>query len=168
MNHGTKFCRLCLKLLLPTILTSSLPFYPYQKDERALPGYLLTICSFSSSDLKLLSLSPSCFLFSSILILSFLTLSLSLSLQLYKGYRGSSLYSWDIVLRNNRCYCTSPVIPDIVTIMWKERLHQITFILLQSKNQAAACSDLMYRSIHLFPCRPTSFCHRFYSLHLVK
>jgi len=46
MNHGTKFCRLCLKPLLPTILTSSLPFYPYQKDERALPGFLLTRCSF--------------------------------------------------------------------------------------------------------------------------
>jgi hypothetical protein len=43
----TKFCSLCLKLLLPTILTPSLPFYPYQKDERALLGYLLTICSFS-------------------------------------------------------------------------------------------------------------------------
>jgi hypothetical protein len=44
-----EFCllsRLCLKLLLPTILTSSLPFYPYQKDEWALPGYPLTTCSF--------------------------------------------------------------------------------------------------------------------------
>jgi hypothetical protein len=60
MNHGTKFC---LKLLLPTIPTSSLPFYPYQKDERALPGYLLTRCSFSTSDIKRLSLSPRCFLF---------------------------------------------------------------------------------------------------------
>jgi hypothetical protein len=30
-----------------TIITSSLPFYPYQKDERALPGYLLTRWSFS-------------------------------------------------------------------------------------------------------------------------
>jgi hypothetical protein len=77
MNHGTKFCRLCLKLLLPTILTSWLPFYPYQKDERALPGYLLTRCSFSPSDIKRLSLSPRCFLFTSTLILSFLTLSLS-------------------------------------------------------------------------------------------
>jgi hypothetical protein len=46
INYGTKFCRLCLKLLLPTILTSSLAFYPYQKDERALPGYLLTRSSF--------------------------------------------------------------------------------------------------------------------------
>jgi hypothetical protein len=82
MNYGTKFCRLCLKILLPTILTSSLPFYPYQKDEWALPGYLLTRCSFSSSDIKRLSLSPRCFLFSSTLILSFLTLSLSLSLRL--------------------------------------------------------------------------------------
>jgi hypothetical protein len=44
INHGTKFCR--LKPLLPTILTYSLPFYPYQRDERALPGYLLTRCSF--------------------------------------------------------------------------------------------------------------------------
>jgi hypothetical protein len=81
MNHGTKFCRLCLKLLLPTILTSSLLFYPYQKDERALPEYLLTRCSFSPSDIKRLSFSPRCFLFSSTLILSFLTLSLSLRLQ---------------------------------------------------------------------------------------
>jgi hypothetical protein len=38
------FCRLRLKLLLPTILTSSLSLYPYQKDERALPGYPLTRC----------------------------------------------------------------------------------------------------------------------------
>jgi hypothetical protein len=84
MNHGTKFCRLCLKLLLPTILTSSLPFYPYQKDEWALPGYLLTRCSFFPSDIKHLSLSPRCFLFTSTLILSFLTLSLSLRLQRVK------------------------------------------------------------------------------------
>jgi hypothetical protein len=84
MNHGTKFCRLCFKLLLPTILTSSLPFYLYQKDERALPGYLLTRCSFSPSDIKLLSLSPRCFLFTSTLMLSFLTLSLSLSLRLQR------------------------------------------------------------------------------------
>jgi hypothetical protein len=52
MNYGTKFCRLSLIFLLPTILTSSLQFYPYQKDERALPGYLLTRCSFSLSDIK--------------------------------------------------------------------------------------------------------------------
>jgi hypothetical protein len=78
MNHGTKFCRLCLKPLLPTILTPSFPYYPYQKDERALTGYLLTRCSFSLSDIKRLSLSPRCFLFTSTLILSFLTLSLSL------------------------------------------------------------------------------------------
>jgi hypothetical protein len=65
MNHGTKFCRLCLKLLPPTILTSSLPFYPYQKDERALPGYLLTRWSFFPLRyrIKRLSLSPRCFLF---------------------------------------------------------------------------------------------------------
>jgi hypothetical protein len=44
MNHGTKFCRLCLKLSPPTTLTSSLPFY--HQDERALPGYPLTRCSF--------------------------------------------------------------------------------------------------------------------------
>jgi hypothetical protein len=56
-NSG--FCRLCFKLLPPTILTSSLSFYPYQKDERALPGYLLTRRSFfSPPDIKRLSLSP--------------------------------------------------------------------------------------------------------------
>jgi hypothetical protein len=71
-----KIFRLCLKLLLPTILTSSLPFYPYQKDERAFPGYLLTRRSFSPSDIKRLSLPPRCFLFTCTLILSFLTLSL--------------------------------------------------------------------------------------------
>jgi hypothetical protein len=58
MNHGTKLFRLCLKLLLPTILTSSLPFYPYPKDERALPGYLLTRYYFSPSNIKRLSLPP--------------------------------------------------------------------------------------------------------------
>jgi hypothetical protein len=39
-SMGFKLCRLSLKLSPPTILTSSLPFYPYQKDERALPGTL--------------------------------------------------------------------------------------------------------------------------------
>jgi hypothetical protein len=76
MDYGTKFCRLCLKLLLPTILTSSLPFYPYQKDERALPGYLLTRCSFSPSDIKRRSLSPTFSLY----FYSFSILSDSLSL----------------------------------------------------------------------------------------
>jgi hypothetical protein len=60
---------LSLKLSPSTILTSWLPFYHYQKDERALPGYLLTRCSFSPSDINRLSLSPRCFLFSSTLIL---------------------------------------------------------------------------------------------------
>jgi hypothetical protein len=83
MNHGTKFGRLCLKLLLPTILTSSLPFYPYQKDERALPGYLLTRCSFSPSDIKRLSLSLRCFLFTSTLILPYLTLFLFNKMRLF-------------------------------------------------------------------------------------
>jgi hypothetical protein len=80
MNHGTKFCRLCLKPLLSTILTSSLPFYPYQMDERALPGYLRTRCFFSPVDIlvKRFSLSPRCFLFTSALLISFLTLCLSL------------------------------------------------------------------------------------------
>jgi hypothetical protein len=87
MNYGTKFCRLCLKLLLPTILTCSLPFYPYQKDERALPGYLLTRCSFFSLRHKAPLAFPRCFLFSSTLILSFLTLSLSLRLQRVNGVK---------------------------------------------------------------------------------
>jgi hypothetical protein len=77
MNYGTKFCRFSLKLLLPTILTSSVPFYPYQKDERALPGYLLTGCSFSPSDIKRLSLSPQMF---SLFFYSYTILSDSLSL----------------------------------------------------------------------------------------
>jgi hypothetical protein len=47
------------------ILTSSLPFYPYQKDERAWPGYLQTRCSFSRSYIKRLTLSPRCYLFTS-------------------------------------------------------------------------------------------------------
>jgi hypothetical protein len=45
-------------------------YYPYQKDERALPGYLLTRCSFSPSDINRLSLSPRCFLFTYNLILT--------------------------------------------------------------------------------------------------
>jgi hypothetical protein len=75
MNHGTKVCRLCLKTLLPTILTSSLPFYTYQKDERALPGYLLTRCSFFLSDIKRLFFPPDVFSF---LLLSYTILSDSL------------------------------------------------------------------------------------------
>jgi hypothetical protein len=94
MNYGTKFCRLCLKLLLPTILTYSLPFYPYQKDERALPGYLLTRCSFSPSDIEHLLLSPRCFIFSSTLILSFLILSLSL-FHAYTGKLAEQEFSFD-------------------------------------------------------------------------
>jgi hypothetical protein len=62
----------------PNVFT---PTYPYQKDERALPGYPLTRCSFFPSDIKRLSLSPRCFLFTPTLILSFLTLSLF-------GFRG--------------------------------------------------------------------------------
>jgi hypothetical protein len=77
MNFRTKFRRLCLKLLLPTILTSSLPFYPYQKDERALPGYFLTRRSFSPSDIKRLSLSSHIF---SLYFYSYTILSDSLSL----------------------------------------------------------------------------------------
>jgi hypothetical protein len=56
----TKFRRVCFKLLLLAILTSLLPFYPYQKDERALPGYPLTRCPFYPlhPDVKFLSLLP--------------------------------------------------------------------------------------------------------------
>jgi hypothetical protein len=45
-TYRTYILRCSLKLSQPTILTSSLPFYPYQKDERVLPGYLLKSCSF--------------------------------------------------------------------------------------------------------------------------
>jgi hypothetical protein len=85
MNHGTKFCRLGLKLLLPTILTSSLPFYPYQKDELALPGYLLTRCSFLHLWYKARLAFPQRF---SVFFYSYNVLchlSLSLSLQSVKG-----------------------------------------------------------------------------------
>jgi hypothetical protein len=84
MIHGVKFCRLCLKLSPPTIPTSSLLFYPYQKDERALPGYLLTSCSFSISRYKAPLTFPSkCFffIFTSTHLLSFLSLSLSPALK---------------------------------------------------------------------------------------
>jgi hypothetical protein len=110
MNYGTKFCR--LKLLLPTILTSSLPFYPYQKDERALPGYLLTRFSFSPSDIKRLSLSPRCFLFSSTLILSFLTLSLSLAPKvIYPWVRRTQTKTSFIAYYNLRLvFSTNPVV----------------------------------------------------------
>jgi hypothetical protein len=81
MNHGTKFCRLCLKLLLPTILTSSLPFYPYQKDERALPGCLLTRCSFSPLRYKAPLAFPQMF---SLFFCSYTILSDSLSVRLQR------------------------------------------------------------------------------------
>jgi hypothetical protein len=79
MNYGSKFSRLCLKLLLPTILTSSLPFYPYQKDERELPGYLLTRCSFFPLRYKALLAFPQMF---SLYFYSYTILSDSLSLSL--------------------------------------------------------------------------------------
>jgi hypothetical protein len=79
MNYETKFCRLCLKLSPPTILTSSLPFYPYQKDRRALPGYLLTRCSFFPLRYKApLAFPQMCSLF----FYSYTILSDSLSLRL--------------------------------------------------------------------------------------
>jgi hypothetical protein len=54
-----KFRRVCHKRLLLTTLTSSLSFYPYQKDERALPGYLLIRCPFSlRPTMKCVSLLP--------------------------------------------------------------------------------------------------------------
>jgi hypothetical protein len=77
MNHGTKFCRLCLKPLLPTILTSSFTFSPYQKDERALPGYLLTRCSFFPLRYKAPFAFPQMF---SLFFYSYTILSDSLSL----------------------------------------------------------------------------------------
>jgi hypothetical protein len=81
MNHGTKFCRLCLKLLVPSILTSSLPFYPYQKDEQALPGYLLTRCSFAPLRYKAPLAFPQMF---DLLSYSYTILSDSLSLQIQR------------------------------------------------------------------------------------
>jgi hypothetical protein len=70
-----------IKLSLLITLTSSLLFYPYQKDERVLPGNLLNIrCSFSSPEIKCLSLLPQHFLLASTLLISFRTLSLSLFL----------------------------------------------------------------------------------------
>jgi hypothetical protein len=76
----TKFHRVCLKLLLLAILASLLPFYPYQKDERELPGYLLTRCSFYPlhPDIKLLSLLPAfLYVYSSAIFPNSLSLSTS-------------------------------------------------------------------------------------------
>jgi hypothetical protein len=87
MNHGTKFCRPCLELSPLTILTSSLPFYPYQTDERALTGYLLTRCS--------LSPHTRCLLFTATLQLSFLTL---------KGLTQSFKEHCKSLRRKHRCY----------------------------------------------------------------
>jgi hypothetical protein len=86
MNYGIKFCRLCLKLLLPTILRSSLPFYPYQKDERALPGHLLKRCSFFPLRYKAPLAFPQMF---SLFFYSYTILSDSLSLSLF-GFKGFS------------------------------------------------------------------------------
>jgi hypothetical protein len=89
MNHGTKFCRLCLKLLLRTILTCSLPFYPYQKDKRALPGYLLTRCSFFPLRYKAPLAFPQMF-FLYFYSYTILFDSLSLSLFVFKGLNQTS------------------------------------------------------------------------------
>jgi hypothetical protein len=74
----TTFCRLCLKLLPPTTLTYWLSFYPYQKDERAMNGYLIKRWCFSPSDIN--SLYNSTKIFSLLLVFYYpFLLSLSLS-----------------------------------------------------------------------------------------
>jgi hypothetical protein len=89
MIHGTKFCSLCLKLSSSTILKSSLSFYRYQNDERALPGYLPTRCSFLPSRYKA-SLA-----FPQILSLYFYTSTffLTLTLSLSSFFRPASYFS---------------------------------------------------------------------------
>jgi hypothetical protein len=85
----SKFRRICLKLLLQTTLTSSLSFYLYQKDERALPGYLLT--KFSPpppQDIKRLWFLPRPKIFSLLVLLHCLS-RVSVSLQLQKVKRAS-------------------------------------------------------------------------------
>jgi hypothetical protein len=59
----SKFRHLRHKLLLLTNPKSSVSSYLYQKDTRALPGYLRTRCSFSSVplDIKCFSLLPKMF-----------------------------------------------------------------------------------------------------------
>jgi hypothetical protein len=60
-----------IKPSLLTALTSSLSFYPYQKDERALPGNLLTIrCFPPHSEIKFLSLLLHNSLYSSAILLN--------------------------------------------------------------------------------------------------
>jgi hypothetical protein len=72
-----------IKLSLLTTLTSSLLLYTYQKDERALPGSLLTIrCSFSPPPPS--HFSPNIF---SLLLLFCCPSELSLSLSLF-GFKG--------------------------------------------------------------------------------
>jgi hypothetical protein len=51
-----KFRLLCRKLVPPTIVTSSISFFPYQKDDWAMSGYLVTRRYFSSPHIKRLSL----------------------------------------------------------------------------------------------------------------
>jgi hypothetical protein len=67
-----------IKLSLFITLTSSILFYPCQKDERALSGNLLIYDALSPQEIKCLSLLPQHFLFASTLLLSFRTLSLRL------------------------------------------------------------------------------------------
>jgi hypothetical protein len=57
LMRKSKFLILCLKVLSLIILTSSLLFYAYQKDEWAVPGYLLTKMFFLP-EIKPLSLLP--------------------------------------------------------------------------------------------------------------
>jgi hypothetical protein len=70
----SKFCRLCYQALTSYNLNVFTLIYPYQKDERALPGNLLAIrCSFSPQKSSVSHFSPIIF---SALLLSFLTFSL--------------------------------------------------------------------------------------------
>jgi hypothetical protein len=62
INQKIYLSCLCLKILLLTNITSSLSFYPYQKDERAKPGNLLTRWCFFAPVLLLSSLTHSLFL----------------------------------------------------------------------------------------------------------
>jgi hypothetical protein len=60
--HEKQNSAVCLNLSLLTTLRSSLSFYPCQKDERAVPGKVITTrCSFLPPEINRLSLLPQIF-----------------------------------------------------------------------------------------------------------
>jgi ABC-type multidrug transport system permease subunit len=76
-NSKIKILQSVIKISPLVIVMSSISFYPYQKDEWALPGNLRTKGVFYLPGIKCLSLLPHNFLTASFLLLSFITLSSS-------------------------------------------------------------------------------------------